>query len=688
MPAVLMSKKTALKRLLNPASIAVFGGAAAAEVIRQCRRIGYAGELYPVNPRRESMEGLTCYASVADLPGVPDAAFIATPPPVTIDVIRQLAALGAGGAVCYTSGFAEASSAGATLQRKLIGAAGEMAIVGPNCHGIVNYLDKVALWPDEHGGECCERGAALILQSGNLGISLSMQDRSLPISHILTVGNKADLSMHDYIEALIDDDRVTAIGLHIEGLENVADFSRAALHALERSVPLVVIKTGTSELGAEITMSHTSSLSGSDGLYNALFQRLGIIRCNSLSQFAETLKLLSVTGPLTGNRIGSVSCSGGEASMIADDAAPLGLEMPPLTAGSADALHEVLGDKVHIVNPLDYHTYIWGDRLAMTRCFTAMLDNRFDCCMLVIDYPREGQCLMDNWEMAEQALIDARDATGQVAVIVSTLPENFPKDARERLLRAGIAPMQGLNECIGAIRGAAEFGRACGNAGVIKPIDAIAARDGNTLALSEWASKKELAGFGLPVPAGVLCTLDTAAASAAELGYPLAAKVSSAKVVHKTDIGGVRLNLADEQQLIAAVSDLQQHSPEILLEKMAPPAIAELIVGVTRDSQFGLALLIGAGGILAELVNDAVSLLLPASRVDIEAALSSLNISNIINGFRGNVAGDREAVVDAIEAVARYAGAHQDQLLELDVNPLLVLQDGAVAVDAFINRIE
>ena len=232
-----MSKKTALQRLLNPASIAVIGGEAAAEVIRQCRRIGYTGDLLPVNPRRKEMEGLRCYASAADLPATPDAAFIATPPRATIDVIRELADRGAGGAVCYTSGFAETSDTGATMQQELLLAAGDMAIVGPNCHGIVNYLDKVALWPDEHGGECTDRGAALILQSGNLGISLSMHERSLSLSHIITVGNKADLGMHDYVEALIEDERVTAIGLHIEGLENVGRFSEAAIRALKRSLP-------------------------------------------------------------------------------------------------------------------------------------------------------------------------------------------------------------------------------------------------------------------------------------------------------------------------------------------------------------------------------------------------------------------------------------------------------------------
>ena len=285
-----MSKKDALQRLLNPRTVAVFGGRAATETIRQCRRIGFDGEIWPVNRNRNELAGIPCYASVADLPGVPDASFIGVPRMAAIEVIAELSALGAGGAVCYTSGFAEIGGDGVELQARLVDAAGDMAIIGPNCHGVVNYLDGVALWPDEHGGRRVATGVAMVLQSGNVGINLSMQDRSLPLSFVITIGNKADLSFHDYIEVLSDDPRVTAIGLYIESLDNIDAFSEAALVALRKGLPIVALKIGTSELGAEATMSHTSSLAGSDEMYTALFRRLGIPRVNSLSAFLETLK--------------------------------------------------------------------------------------------------------------------------------------------------------------------------------------------------------------------------------------------------------------------------------------------------------------------------------------------------------------------------------------------------------------
>ena len=225
----------------------------------------------------------------AHFPAAPDASFIGAGPAATIDILRQLNAAGAGGAVCYAAGFAELGEAGKSAQQELLDAAGDVPFAGPNCHGFINYLDGVALWPDAHGGKRTDRGAAIVLQSGNIAISLSMQQRSLPISYIITAGNQASLSLHDYVNALLDDDRVNAIGLHIEAIDDVAAFSAAALRALQKKVPIVAIKTGTSKLGAEATFSHTSSLAGSDELYSALFERFGIARVESLHEFIEPL---------------------------------------------------------------------------------------------------------------------------------------------------------------------------------------------------------------------------------------------------------------------------------------------------------------------------------------------------------------------------------------------------------------
>ena len=681
-----MSSHAALKRLLKPQTVAVFGGDDAAEVIGQCRAVGFAGEIWAVSPNRRDLGGVACVNSVAQLPGVPDASFVAAPPSASVDIVRDLSARGAGGAVCFAAGFAETGVAGARLQDQLRAAAGDMAIIGPNCHGFLNYLDGVALWPDHHGCQRVERGVALVLQSGNLGINLSMQKRSLDIGYVITIGNNSCLGFHDYIDTLLDDPRVTAIGLHIEGIDDVHTFSRAAIKALRAGVPIVAMKTGSSPNGAELAMSHTASLAGSDELYSALFNRLGIARCHTLAEFLETLKFLSVVGALPGNTLGSLSCSGGEASIIADCAERMRIETPPLSAESAGELQDMLGSRVHISNPLDYHTYAWGVYEKLNAAFRAMLGNAFACTMLVLDYPTGPPSATENWKIAERALIDATATSKQRAVIVSTLPETLPADVRERLLSAGIAPMQGIEECLFAIRAAVAIGRAQRDADNILAVTRAPSASTPLTALDECESKAELAAFGLNIPAGRLCTASETVAAARQLGFPVALKAVSDTLAHKSEAGAVAVNLLDDSDVHEATQAMMPRYNRFLVEEMAGPGIAELIIGVSRDRTFGLTILLGAGGTLAELLGDGVFLLLPVRRREIVAALKSMKIAKIIDGYRGGVAGDFEAVVDAVEIVAAYAQANSASLEELDVNPLIVMPQGAIAVDAFIRK--
>jgi acyl-CoA synthetase (NDP forming) len=679
-----MSRKDALMRLLRPRTIAVIGGDSAAEVIRQCRKVGFDGEILAVNPRREQLEGIACVASVADLPEVPDASFVAAPPGATLDIIRDLAARGAPGAVCFAAGFAETGALGADLQQQLRVAAGDMAVIGPNCHGYLNYLDGVALWPDQHGSRRCERGVALISQSGNIAINLTMQQRGLDYSYVISVGNNSALGMHDYIEALLDDPRVTAIGLHIEGLDNVAAFSEAALMALRKRVPIVVLKAGRSSRGAEITMSHTGSLAGSDKLYSALFARLGIARCDTVSQFLETMKFLSIVGPLPDATIGSMSCSGGDASIVADNAEALGLATPAFRTELAATLKELLGPNVNVANPLDYHLYIWGHLDRMSACFTDVLRNQYACSMLVLDYPPGDDNDDTNWQTAEHALIAAVAATGERAVIVSSLPETMSAAVRERLKSAGIAPMQGIEDCLFAIKAAADIGAAQSGVERIQPVLAAGSAAGDSMLLDEWRSKQLLAAAGVAVPRGRVCGRSEILSCASDVGYPVVLKAVASELAHKSEAGAVVVGLGNEDDLRAAADAMAGEFDRFLIEEMVGPAVAELLVGVSRDPTFGLTLLLGTGGTLVELHDDTVSLLFPLQRADIKAAVMSLKAGALINAYRGGQAGDIEAVLDAIEAIAGFAIKNADRLVELDVNPLIVLADGAVAADALI----
>ena len=676
-----------LRRLLSPRHVAVFGGRAAAEVVRQCQHLGFAGEIWPVHPRHEFMEGLRCYPDVAALPAAPDASFIAVPRQGTIELVAELSAHGAGGVICYASGFAEVGGEGVALQQQLAAAAGGMALLGPNCYGMLNYLDGVALWPDQHGGQRLARGVAIVTQSGNIGLNLTMQTRGLPLACLITVGNKAGASIEAIVEALLLDPRISAIGMHIEGLDDVAAFSRVALQALRRRVPLVALKAGSSDLGAQITMSHTSSLAGPDALYQALFQRLGVARVHDPAGLLETLKFLHVHGALPGRRIVSASCSGGEASLVADLAQARGLEMPALPAPAHQRLHAVLGNKVNVANPLDYHTYIWGDLAAQTECFAGLLDCRFDAHLLVLDFPRQDRCAADAWQTTVDAFVAAQAGHGARGLVVSSLPEGLPEPVARQLLAQGIAPMQGLADCLDAISHAADIGAAQHRAATITPLQApVPLTLAGARLLDEASAKQALARFGVPVPVGQVLGRAQVLPYAAALGYPVVLKALAAGLAHKTEAGAVRLNLQNGAELDAALTAMAPLSEQFLVEQMVRGALAELLVGVQRDPQFGLTLTLGAGGVFVELLRDSVTLLLPLIRADLLQALQTLQMWPMVTGYRGRAHGDVEALLDAIQAILAFAAAYADRLLELDVNPLLVLPvgRGVLAVDALI----
>lgn len=674
-----------LRRLLAPRQLAMVGGESAAEAIRQCRRIGFTGQIWPVNPRRETIEGFRCYPDVASLPDAPDAAFVATPREPTVEIVEQLAELGTGGAVCHAAGFAEEGDHGEWLQQRLCDTAGEMAVIGPNCIGVLNYLDGAALWADQHGGRRVRNGVGLITQSGNIAQNLTMQRRSLPVAQVVTAGNAVVTGTADLIEAMLTDTRITAIGLHLEGIGDVEAFARAALKALHRGVPIVALKTGSSDLGAQMNLSHTSSLAGSDVLCEALFDRLGIARVEGVTSFVETLKFLHVHGPLTGVRISSASCSGGEAALIADTAQEGGLEFPELPEATRSRLRAVLGERVHLANPLDYHTYVWGDEASLDACFTALLDAGFDTNLLLLDFPRKDRADPGKWGITLDAFASARRRTGACCCVVSSLPESMPEDVGDRLIGEGIAPMQGIVDCVRAIRAAGEIGAAQRRSAQISPPDTPAGVLA-TEVLDERAGKQELAQWGVPVPEGQATSRDDAAQVAAELGFPVVAKAVEASITHKSEAGAVHVGLNDIGAVRTAVDAMAPLSRTFLIERMISDAVAELIVGVRRDPQYGLALTIGVGGVLVELLQDSSTMLLPVTRDEVEQALSRLRIWPVLCGYRSRVAGDVAATVDAIISIAEYA--RTNDVVELDVNPLLVLPDGAgaVAVDALVQR--
>ena len=316
-------RRANLQRLLKPRHIAFIGGRDATIAVNEARRRGFKGQMWAVNPKRPDLGGVPCVASIADLPEAPDAIYLAIPAVGVVDALRTLAQMGAGGVVCFSAGFKEAGAAQA--EEDLINATGDMALIGPNCYGLINYIDKSALWSFEHGGWSPGYGAAIITQSGMFSSDITMSQRSLPLAYMVSAGNQAVLGQEDFLDIFVDDPAVRAIGLHIEGLQDIPSFERAALKALAKGVPVVALKTGSSTIGSELTVSHTGSLSGSAELYEALFARVGIISVTNPSQFLETLKFLCVVGAPKGKKLVGFTCSGGGATMLADHAEKTGL---------------------------------------------------------------------------------------------------------------------------------------------------------------------------------------------------------------------------------------------------------------------------------------------------------------------------------------------------------------------------
>ena len=667
--------------------MAVFGGREACEVVRQCKRMGFAGDIWPVHPSRETVEGYRCYRDVSALPGIPDASFIGVNRHATVGIVDSLSRVGAGGAVCYASGFNEVAD-GEALNDALLAAAGSMPILGPNCYGLINYLDGALMWPDQHGGERVECGVALFSQSSNIGLNLTMQSRGLPIAYLLALGNQAKTGLADALEAALDDPRVTAVGLYIEGFVDVPAFERAMRRATEQRVPVAALKSGASNQGARITQSHTASMAGSDEAADALFARLGIARVHDLDTLIEVLKLLHVHGPLAGNRLCSMSCSGGEASLMADAVISRDLVFPELNMAQHQAVADTVHELVSVSNPLDYHTFDWNREEELCATYSAMLGCGFDLSLLVLDFPRADRCDLETWGPAVSAIGRAAHDTGVPTAVVASLPESMPESVARQLIADGIVPLCGLRQALDAAQAAATIGAAWQRQLPDTALPGPSRATGHVLTrVDEWQAKVELAQAGLTVPRGQrVRSLKALMAAAQSLDFPLALKVCDAGITHKSEHNAVILNIRDQDALSGYGQDLFARYPQLLVEEMVTDAVCEMIVGVSQDPAIGPWMLLGSGGIQAELAPDRTVVLLPADCAMLERALASLKAYPLLVGFRGTPIADTAALLQALQQVGEFALARKDSLVELELNPLLVRPKGkgVVAVDALL----
>ena len=675
-----------LERLLRPKSIALIGGAWTDAVAAGNRAIGYEGTIWRVHPTRQSTAQCHYYRSVDELPGSPDAAFIAVPAEDAVGVAGSLERRGAGGFVCFASGFSElGTTQGHALTQALVTAAPQVPFFGPNCYGVVNFFDRSALWPDQVVGNSLQRGVALICQSGTIALTLMFNDRSVPIGYVFTVGNQTRIAVEDLIEALCADERVSAFGVYVEGIKDPQRFSQAAATARAAGKPIALVKAGRTEAAAKTAQSHTGALAGTDAVFDAFCLQAAIARCETLSTLCETLKIFHAGGPLDGRRVLVMGASGGDMAMTADVSRNLGLTFPPFSAAQTAKLREILGDRVTIANPFDFHTYTWFDIVRQRALFDTVMAGGFDLVAFMLDSPPEGKADLSAFTVVIDAFVAAAGAAGTRAALLASLPETISPSVRAQCLQAGVIPLQGQREALEAMDLAGMVGSTWqlgANVQLLRPRTPVT----TVGALSEFEGKRALAAYGVPVPRSKLAPVRDAVEAAGELGYPVVMKACAVSLEHKSDAGGVVLNIRTPAEAGIAASRLGALADNVLIEPMIVDGVAEILVGALIDPQFGLTLLLGAGGVLTELLSDSTSLLPPFTRPAVTTALGRLTVSRLLGGFRGKRAGDVPALVDAILAVTRYAEANLDVLSELDVNPIIVrpLGAGVVAVDALI----
>ena len=685
-----------LGRLLRPRHIAFIGGSQAAGALAACQRAGYQGQLWTVNPRREQIGGIRCVQRISQLPEPPDAALLALSPARTIEAVRELAARGAGGAVCMAAGFAELGGEGAVLQAELKAAAGDLAVLGPNCMGAINQFDGAAVWGSEnHMQRVAGAGAAMISQSGALVFGITNVEQVFPLGYGISTGNQAVVDSADCIHAVLDDDRVRAIGLYIEGLEDGNALGGACQRALDKGVPIIVLKGGDTPAGETVALSHTGAMVVERDLWDAFAKRYGIVEVTSPKAMVETLKLLAVAGLPAGNRVSVISFSGGLNGLTAARAPQVGLRLEPPTPENAAKLRARMPIGVPIANPLDLNLP-WASKTGLSmqdgqivaEGLVELAQDSADMVIFFADVPRRDEKRFDaDWLPCVEGMGYVRETLGIPCLVSGIMPEGLPLDLRQRLLEMGVAPLLGYADALEAMSVASRLAaihKAKGEQDAPLPLLISDATDGTTQLLDEAASKALLRPFGLKMPDSWSGSGDEAPAAAERLGFPVAVKVLSTEIAHKAKVGGVKLGLDSAEAVAQAVQEIRESvigagfsAENFLVECMVAQPIAEYIIGIKRHPALGFALMIGRGGTSVEHLRQYATILLPLQDSELDAALRHIGMDANTFGYN--------SLREAIYAVAAFTVANHKQLVTLDVNPVIVTASGeAISADALI----
>jgi acyl-CoA synthetase (NDP forming) len=684
--------------MLRARSIAVVGASQpdrfGGKLCRNLLDFGFSGELFPVNPRYERLFERPCYPSLRALPEAPDCVLLAVPNARLLDALGEAAACGIPSAVIFANAWSEPAAGEPSLQDRLaeIAATHGMAVCGPNCMGFVSLAERIAVSGYDTNPATPIGRTTLITHSGSVWDALLQNRRGVAWNYIVSPGNEMVTTMADYMHFALGDPRTRAIGLFLEAVRDPATFLEALELAARRDVPVVVLKTGRTERGAELALAHSGALAGEDAAYDAVFERFGVRRVQSIDELMDTLELFSTGMRPASPGVSALLDSGGQRSLLVDLAESQGIEFAKLGPGTQARLREVLEPGLDPINPLD----AWGtgngsDEIYAESLLALDADPATGLCLFAVDlYPID-----DARAAYPKIAASVRERLAKPLVWLTHASATTSEAQAATLRRMGIPVLLGTETGLRAVRHLIEYAR-FQREGARRDTEARALPQPPQLpalrleldeakdALDEHASKGLLRAYGLTTTREIVAeSLDEALRAAEQIGYPLVLKTAAGER-HKSDRGGVRLGLRGADDVAVAYRDLEARLGRRVLVQEQIPSGVELLLGIVSDPHFGPMLTLGTGGIFVEILADLRWLTLPTSAAAIGRALDQLRGAPLLQGARGRPAVDRGAVVRAAQGLAALAEDLGDRIAAVDVNPLVALPDRAVVVDALV----
>jgi len=705
-----------LQPLLEPASIAVVGASEnpgpGLQVLENLEQLGYRGDIYPVNPRYPRVLGMSCFPSLAavrEAGHTVDLVAILLNRNLVLPILEEAAQIRARAAWAFANGFAEAGEEGRDLQQKITDLCREHNILfcGPNCVGLLNYNGKAGSYSAPAPRQILAGDIGMVAQSGYVCIQVANANRGLGFSMILSAGNEAVVDATDYIGYMLEDRGTRVIMAFIEQFRRPERLPALARRARELQKPIVLIKVGRSEMARRATAAHTGALAGSDDVQDVLFKQLGLIRVDDLDEMFETAELFSKLGARLpkGNGVFAVTLSGGVISLLGDLGETLNLRYPHWTEVGRARVREYLPPYAGVENPLD----AWGFgkvEEAYLPCLAAAAEEPEADLILVSQDVPGGMAprQVEQYAAVAEAAAAVHGQTDKPVVFLSNPSGGFDEKIRGILDKAGVPLLQGSKEGLRAVDHAIAYSEFLASDPIPSPINVPSPAAGKVRplfdrargALTEFESKQVLAAYGVSCTREVLCSsVEEAVAAAERIGAPVALKVMSSRILHKTEAGVIALNLKDEQGIRHSYDRLMEsahaYDPEaridgVLCQQMATGAVAEAIVGLLIDPQFGPAVIFGMGGIMVEVLGDRALGIPPLDRSAARRMIEQTRTSRVLRGFRGAPPADIESLIDVLISVGNLGLDWSERIEALDINPLLILPEvqGTVAVDALL----